>query len=51
MKEHSNAPEKLQLSNEEIAELSDAEFKTLVTRMLTVMVEYGHKIEEKAKAM
>ena len=31
--------------------MSDAEFKTLVIRMLTEMVEYGHKIEEKAKAM
>ena len=26
-------------------------FKTLVIRMLTEMVEYGHKIEEKVKAM
>ena len=31
--------------------LSDAEFKTLVIRMLTEMVEYGHKIEEKVNAM
>ena len=28
------------LSNEEIANLSDAEFKTLVIRMLTELVEY-----------
>ena len=35
----------------ERANLSDAEFKTLVIRMLTEMVEYGHKIEEEAKAM
>ena len=35
----------------EIANLSDAEFKTLVIRMLTEMVEYGHKIEEEVKAM
>ena len=28
-------------SNEEIANLSNAEFKTLVIRMLTEMVEYG----------
>ena len=34
-----------------IANLSDAQFKTLVIRMLTELVEYGHKIEEKAKAM
>ena len=32
-----------------MTDLSDAEFKTLVIRMLTEMVEYGHKIEEKAK--
>ena len=51
MKEQIKAPEKIQLSNEEIANLSDAEFKTLVIRMLTEMVEYGHKIEEKVKAM
>ena len=50
MKEQFKTPEK-ELSNEEIANLSDAEFKTLVVRMLTEMVEYGHKIEEKVKAM
>ena len=31
--------------------LSDAQFKTLVITMLTELVEYGHKIEEKVKAM
>ena len=41
----------IQLSNEEVASLSDAEFKTLVIRMLTEMAEYGRKIEEKVKAM
>ena len=51
MKEQIKAPEKIQLSNEEIPNISDAEFKTLVIRMLTEMVEYGHKIEEKMKAM
>ena len=50
MKEQIKAPEK-ELNNEEIANLSDAEFKTLVTRMLTEMVEYGCKIEEEVKAM
>ena len=50
MKEQIKAP-KMELNNEEIANLSDAEFKTLVIRMLTEMVEYGHKIEEKVKAM
>ena len=43
---------KTELSNEEIANLSDAEFKTLVVRMLTEMAaEYGRKIEGKVKAM
>ena len=51
MKEQIKAPENIQLSNEEIARLSDAQFKTLVIRMVTEMVEYGHKIEEKVKAM
>ena len=51
MKEQNKAPEKIQLSNEKLANLSDAEFKTLVIRMLTEMVEYGRKIEEKVKAM
>ena len=51
MRENIKAPEKIQLSNEEIAKLSDAQFKTLAIRMLTEMVEYGRKIEEKVKAM
>ena len=50
MKEQVKTPGK-ELSNEKIANLSDAEFKTLVIRMLTEMVEYGHKIEEEVKAM
>ena len=49
MKEQIKAPEKLQLNDEEIANLSNAEFKTLVIRMLTEMVEYGHKIGEEVK--
>ena len=51
MQEQIKAPEKIQLSNEEIANLSDAQFKTLVIRMLKEMVEYGLKTEEKLKAM
>ena len=51
MKEQFKAPEKIQLNDEEIASLSDVEFKTLVIRMLTEMVEYGCKIEEKVNAM
>ena len=42
---------KIELSNEEIANLSDAEFTTLVIRMLSEMVEYGCKMEEKVNAM
>ena len=42
---------KIELSDKEITHLSDAEFKTLVIRMLTELVEYGHKIEEKVKSM
>ena len=41
----------IELSDEEIANLSDAEFKTLVIRMLTERVKYGHKTEGKVKAM
>ena len=51
MKEQIKAPEKIQLSNEETASLSDAQFKTLVIRMLTELVESGHKLDEKMKAM
>ena len=43
--------QKIQLSDEEIANPSDAEFKTLIIRILTEMVEYGCKIQEKVKAM
>ena len=51
MKEQIKVPEKIKLSNEEIANLWDARFKILVIRMITEMVEYGCKIEEKVKAM
>ena len=34
-----------------MANLSDAQFKTLVIRILTEMVEYGRKMKEKVKAM
>ena len=44
-------PPKIELSDEEIANLTDAEFKTLEIRMVTEMLEYGCKIEEKVKAM
>ena len=51
MKEQVKAPEKVQLSDEEIANLSDAQFKTLVIRKLTELVEFGRKLDEKMKAM
>ena len=51
MKEQIKAPEKIQLHDEEIANLSDAQFKTLIIRMLTELVEYCHKLEDKMKAM
>ena len=51
MKKTSKLQKKIQLSDKEIANLSDTQFKTLVIRMLTELVEYGHKIEEKVKAM
>ena len=47
MTEHFKAPDKIQLIEEEIANLSDAQFKKLVTRMLTELVEFGHKLDEK----
>ena len=50
MKAQIKAP-KTELSDEEIANLSDAEFKTLVIRMYTEIVQYGCKLEEKVKAM
>ena len=50
MKEQIKTPEE-ELSNEEIDNLSDAEFKALLIRMCTEMVEYGCKIEEKMKVM
>ena len=51
MTEHFKAPEKIQLSDEEIANLSDAQFKTLVIKKLTELVEFGRKLDEKMKAM
>ena len=51
MKEQIKAPEKIQLSDEEVASLSDAQFKTLVIRKPTDLVEFGHKLDEKMKAM
>ena len=51
MTDHFKAPEKIQLSEEEIANLSDAQFKTLVIKTLTELVEFVRKLDEKMKAM
>ena len=48
MKEQSKAP-KRELSDEEIANLSDGEFKALVIKKLTELIELGHKIKEQMK--
>ena len=49
MKEQSKTPER-ELSDEEIANLSDGEFKALVIKMLTKLIELGHKMKEQMKA-
>ena len=51
MREQVKAPEKIQLSDEEIANLSDAQFKILVIRKLTELVEIGRKLDVKMKAV
>ena len=51
MTEHFKAPEKIQLSEEEIANLSDAQFKILVIKTLTELVEFVWKVDEKMKPM
>ena len=50
MKEQIKTP-KIEISDKKIANLSDAEFKTPVIRMLTEMIEYGHKIKEEVKVI
>ena len=47
MKEQIKAPGKIQLGNKEITNVSDAQFKTLVIRMLTELIEHGHKLDLK----
>ena len=51
MTEHFKAPEKIQLSEEEIANLLDAQFKTLVIKMLTEFFQSVRKPDEKMKPM
>ena len=47
MKEQIKAPEIIQLSSEQIANLSNAQFKTLVIRMLKELVQFGCTLDEK----
>ena len=46
MKEQSKTSE---LSDEDIANLSDGEFKALVIKMLTELIELGHQMKEQMK--
>ena len=48
MKEDNKTPEK-ELNKMEVTNLSDAEFKTLVIRMLKELIEYGNNIKEEMK--
>ena len=49
MKEQNKSPEK-QVNEMEIANLSDAEFKALVIRMIKELIEYSKNIKEEMKA-
>ena len=49
MKEQIKTPEK-ELNDKEIDNLSDAEFKTLVIRMVTKLTELARKMKEEMKA-
>ena len=49
MKEQIKTPEK-ELSNKEIANLSDAQFETLEIRMFTEMIKLSCKMKEEMKA-
>ena len=48
MKEQSKTSER-ELSDEEIANLSDGEFKALVIKMLTDLIELGQKMKKQMK--
>ena len=49
MTEHFKAPDEIQLGEEEIANLSDAQFKTLVIKTLIELVETVRKLDEKSE--
>ena len=48
MKDQSKTSEK-ELSDEEIANLTDREFKALVIKMLAVLIELGQKMKKEMK--
>ena len=48
MKEQSKASER-ELNKEEITNVSDREFKALVIKMLTELIELGRKIKKQIK--
>ena len=50
MKEQIKAPEKIQLSDKEVANLSDAQFKSLVIRMFWELTGYFNSIKKKKKS-
>ena len=50
MKEQIKTPVK-ELSEEEIENESDTEFKTLVISMLTELIELSHKMKEETKGI
>ena len=49
MEEQNKTPEK-ELNEMEIGNLTDAKFKSLVTRMLRKLTEHGNNIKEEMKA-
>ena len=51
MREQIKTPGKKELNNEETDNLSDAEFKTLVIRMLTELIEFSCKMKEEMKVI
>ena len=48
MIEQSKTPER-EISDKEVANLSDAEFKALVIKILTELTELGHKMKEQIR--
>ena len=48
IKEHSKTSER-EPNDKEVGNLSDAEFKTMVIRMLTKLIELSHKMKEEMK--